>query len=216
MDRTAKAGGTIGSIGVKMTDRINDSDSGGESEMNQRWKESPESPPPASGEDRSSADILAIYDEVASGLLRYAVLCTGDSEHAREVTQEAFLALIRNRGRGVPIPNPRTWLFAAVRRQILRKARRMELEERSQAEVEESLRPAETPDPETLIRRKELRERLYALASPRELEILQLRAEGLKYHEIAGILDITTGTVGSMLNRVLRKVHKEFREEFDR
>ena len=42
--------------------------------------------------------------------------------------------------------------------------------------------------------------------SPRELECLRLRQDGLNYKEIAKVLGIDSGTVGALLARGLKKI----------
>lgn len=56
--------------------------------------------------------------------------------------------------------------------------------------------------------------RLLSLLTPRETEVLLLRLEGLKYHEIAGELDISLNTVGTLLVRSMRKLREAVRPAY--
>jgi DNA-directed RNA polymerase specialized sigma24 family protein len=50
-----------------------------------------------------------------------------------------------------------------------------------------------------------------ALAAPRHqaVQVLQLRAEGLRYREIAEILDVSTTAVGNCVGRAIEKLKAE-------
>jgi RNA polymerase sigma-70 factor (ECF subfamily) len=63
-------------------------------------------------------------------------------------------------------------------------------------------------DPERRYHRTEMARDLTKLLAPRELECVRLRAEGLKYEEIADVLDLRQGTVGATLARAHRKIRR--------
>lgn len=150
-------------------------------------------------------EISQVYREHASGLLRYARTVAKDAEEARDAVQEAFLRYCMERRYGRLIESPRAWLFQVLRNHLLTKWN-------SAAEAREVVSerldaiPGERVDPEALASRlqraREIREQL----TPRELECLRLRAEGLSYAEIGQVLEIRTGTVGAMLSRVTEKL----------
>ena len=64
----------------------------------------------------------------------------------------------------------------------------------------------ELPDLDAPLRAAEVREQMLRLVSSREFEMLQLRAEGFSYVEIARVLSISPGTVASSLARAFRKI----------
>jgi DNA-directed RNA polymerase specialized sigma24 family protein len=149
-------------------------------------------------EDPLPAELLQLYDLHAPQLLRFALL-TQAVESAQEAVQQAFLSLLRER-RGGRVPAPLdSWLLRQVRDLVL-----------------VSPRPGSGPMPrvpnpmerfglatETLRFAWPL---LADLLSPREYEILLMRTAGYSYSQIAVALEISTGTVGSMLTRALRKI----------
>jgi DNA-directed RNA polymerase specialized sigma24 family protein len=53
-----------------------------------------------------------------------------------------------------------------------------------------------------------LKAKLYPDLSPREIECVRLRAEGLRYEEIAGVLGLQSGTVGALLARAHKKIRQ--------
>jgi RNA polymerase sigma factor (sigma-70 family) len=63
-------------------------------------------------------------------------------------------------------------------------------------------------DPEGSLLGKELAASLRVSLTPREMECLQLRMDGLCYREIAEVLRIRPGTVGALLARALRRIQK--------
>lgn len=165
-------------------------------------------------ESRLGEELLALYDASAPGLLRYAGLCTHEAGAAQEAVQQAFLDLLTLWRRGEQTANPREWLYRAVRQYFVTAGAQAALSEEVLLALRMMAREAGEPDFDAPKRQAEVRRKLIRIASPREFEILQLRAEGFSYEEIAGILEIHPGTVASTLSRALRKVRRAFREEY--
>jgi DNA-binding CsgD family transcriptional regulator len=53
---------------------------------------------------------------------------------------------------------------------------------------------------------REINAAAHELLTPRELECLTLRNEGLRYRDIADILEIDSATVGVLLGRAVKKI----------
>lgn len=180
-----------------------------------RDKEEPEGIQLTQSAARLEAKLLAVYDRYAPGLLRYAKACTHEEGAAEEAVQQVFLNLLAAwRAEEAAVRNPKEWLYRGIRQFFVLDEERVE----RQAAAEEGWwrESAETPDVDldAPVRQQEVRKRLARVSSPREYEILQLRAEGFSYEEIAAILEIHPGTVASTLSRALRKVRRAFREDF--
>jgi RNA polymerase sigma-70 factor, ECF subfamily len=165
-------------------------------------------------ESRLETALLELYDAHAAGLLRYATACTHEPGVAEEAVQQAFLDLFSAWRRGEQVEQPREWLYRGIRQFFVRVEQRTDQQERAAEGLRREAEPAGTPDLDAPMRQREVRRRLARISSPREYEILQLRAEGFSYEEIAAILEIHPGTVASTLSRALRKVRREFREDF--
>jgi RNA polymerase sigma-70 factor (ECF subfamily) len=152
-------------------------------------------------------EIRSLYETHALGMLRYALTVSGNREAARDAVQEVFLRFFVARVAGQQILHPRAWLFRVLRNHALdqKKAgfhREVGLD---------SLRntPGLGPSPEMDYSRFEvLRRTLRTTLSPREIECVQLRAEGLRYDEIAAALNLRSGTVGALLARAHKKVRQ--------
>jgi RNA polymerase sigma-70 factor, ECF subfamily len=163
---------------------------------------------------RLEAKILAVYDRYAPGLLRYAKACTHEEGSAEEAVQQVFLNLVAAWRSEAEVQEPKEWLYRGIRQYFVVDEERMERQEvAEEGWRRESAETAEV-DLDAPVRQQEVRKRLARISSPREYEILQLRAEGFSYEEIASILEIHPGTVASTLSRALRKVRRAFREDF--
>ena len=64
------------------------------------------------------------------------------------------------------------------------------------------------PKPDYL--RSELSRRIHIALTPREMQCVQLRAQGLTYEEIAKVMQIRRGTVGAVLTRASKKIREVF------
>jgi RNA polymerase sigma-70 factor, ECF subfamily len=159
------------------------------------------------------AEVLALFDECGAPLLRY-VGAFGVSVHDTEdVVQDVFLSLFRHVQLGRPRTNLRGWLFRVAHNLALKQRLRTK---RRQA-VETADAPAEAagsdngPNPEQQLASLERRQRLLAVfrALPeRDRRCLSLRAEGLRYREIADALGMSLGGVAKSLTRSLTRMVK--------
>ncbi|MFN0102752.1 MAG: sigma-70 family RNA polymerase sigma factor [Bryobacteraceae bacterium] len=50
--------------------------------------------------------------------------------------------------------------------------------------------------------------------SPRQAELLLLRSEGLRYEELAAVLELNPASVGTLLSRAQRAFRKEYEERY--
>ena len=158
-------------------------------------------------------EIIGLFDEFRARLLRYA-LSFGLSVHdGEEIIQEAFLSLHRHLQLGRSRKNLRGWLFRVVHN--------LALKQRHAAQGALLNRPADgrlmekqidlAPNPEEQLaavqRHDHLRAVLQALPE-REQSCLHLRAEGLRYREIADVLGMSLGAVSISLTRSLARLER--------
>ena len=137
-------------------------------------------------------------------LVRYAHRLLRDREAARDVVQDCFVRLCRERPERLD-GRLREWLFAVCRNRsidLLRKAGRMDRLEHD--------RPGNAVEPVAELVRDErvrtLRDCVERLPD-REQEILHLKfAEGLRYKEIAAITGVSVSNVGFLLHRALQEL----------
>ena len=158
------------------------------------------------GRTDPEGEVMRLFDEFRAPLLRYG-LSLGVSVHdAEEVVQETFLALFQYLRQGRPRGNLRGWLFRvthnlALKRSYASRAARdcTEQGEWTQAEPAD---PAPTPEEQIceMQRRRHLLAVVAALPQT-DQSCLRLRAEGLRYREIAAVLGISLGAVSISLAR---------------
>lgn len=149
-------------------------------------------------------EVVCLYEANSAGLFRYAFVLARSREAAQDAVQEVFLRYFIERSAGRAVERPKAWLFQALRNLVfdMLKASRY----RKSVELDEASDQADrSQNPEADCSAGEITRQLWAALSPRELECVRLRAEGLRYEEIAGVLGLRTGTVGALLARVQKK-----------
>jgi RNA polymerase sigma-70 factor (ECF subfamily) len=130
------------------------------------------------------------------------------AEEAQETIQETFLRLHLHLSAGGSRENLRSWVFRVAHNHArnCQKTLRFRVAE----PVPDGADP--TAGPEQLLLEKERMERLHTAMSHlpgMERQCLHLRAEGLRYREIAEVLEIGVTTVADHLERAIRKLAKE-------
>ena len=159
------------------------------------------------------AEVIRLFDEFRSPLLRYA-LSFGLSVHdAEEIIQEVFLSLYLHLQLGRSRRNLRGWLFRVVHnlalKQRLATGKTAQAIQSGVSLMEKQLDPA--PNPEELLAAAQRHDRLRAVlrALPeRDQCCLCLRAEGLRYREIADVLGMSLGAVSISLTRSLARLER--------
>lgn len=151
----------------------------------------------------AASAVTALYQSWYSAMVRFASRLTGNVEIAEEIVQESFLDLHSLLLEGGAVRHHRAWVMRVIRRRVWRLFT-VNPDEQLSHETLDSLGTEEPSDaPQT--HQAELTEFLAAL-TPRETEVVLLRASGLSYSEIGNELELTTGAVGTLLARALRKM----------
>jgi len=153
-------------------------------------------------------EVALMFRQWRTPLLRYLFTLGLPAHDAEEVTQEVFLALFRHLQNGKPRTNLRAWVFRAGHNLGLRARTHSQRSVTLDPQQSDHRDPAPTPEDQVAQsqRRRKLMAVLQALP-PREQACIHLRAEGLKYREIADILGISLGSVAQSMERALRKLH---------
>jgi RNA polymerase sigma-70 factor (ECF subfamily) len=156
-------------------------------------------------------EVMDLFEQLRNPLLRYA-LSFGISMHdAEEVVQEVFLCLFRHLQLRRSRKNLRGWVFrvahnlALKQRYANQRSRDNAASDRTNAEG----RFDPSPDPEEQLSSAQRRSRLMAVvhALPEaDQGCLRLRAEGLRYREIAAVLGMSLGAVSISLTRSLARL----------
>ena len=163
--------------------------------------------------------VMVYFEELRLPVFRYLMRKTHNTGRAEDLTQETFLRLCRHLLDNKPLQNPKAWLFTVANNLVIDFARSdgnaIDLDERNWREIEES-RSAMESDPESLLIQNERLNRFKMAVlnlTPLQRECLHLRAEGLRYREIAELLAISVSTVADAVRRATVKLAREVDSE---
>lgn len=172
---------------------------------------------PSSSASNSDANLTLdqqlaeMYRTNAESLFRYGLLLTHNISLAQDAVQETFLRYCQQRKQG-QLRDDRAWLFRVLRNYILDSQK--SLSSRLSVGLDAaSTYQSTTYSPQEAVEYSEAMKNALRILSPRELQCVQLRAEGFSYKEISSILGIVPGTVGTLLARSAEKIRKELGEE---
>ncbi len=156
--------------------------------------------------------VTALYEAHAIGLVRLAVIMTGDQGSAEDIVQDAFLGLYRRWDRLTDLPQPLAYLRASVLngcRTALRRRSRADRRWQRLSEV-----PSESAEARAL-----LSEEQQAVARAiRDLPDRQREALVLRYYldmseaETAEAMQVSRGTVKSATSRALASIGRRMKE----
>ncbi len=152
-----------------------------------------------------------MFDQFRGRLARYVMAFGLSGQDAEEIVQEVFLSLFRHLQLGKPRHNLRGWIFRVAHNLALkqRHANKRSVEKDSEFETNHTMRVDPEPTPEEKILSMQRRERLLTVLrclSEQDQCCLRLRAEGLRYREIAQVLGISLGSVSASLTRSLTRL----------
>ena len=150
-------------------------------------------------------EIVGLFDLLREPLLRYMASLGLPVADGEEIVQEVFLALFQHLRRGGDRANLRGWVFRVAHNLGLK--RRSRASRVTTVEWEWLCDPAPGPDEQFSKRETERRVRAVLRALPeQDRRCLMLRAEGLRYREIAGTLAMSLGAVSVSLARSLARM----------
>lgn len=164
----------------------------------------------AGNREKLRDEVTALFDRFRAPLLRYLWSFGLPLQDGEEILQEVFLALFQYLERGTPLDNVRGWLFRVAHNLALRRryrSRRDSETHRQSGNDEIVIDPA--PNPEDQLAALQTRERLLAVVEAlpeQDRRCLFLRAEGLRYREIADVLEMSLGAVSLSLARSLARI----------
>lgn len=152
---------------------------------------------------RGDAEYEAAYTRLQPSLYRYLLRLTNDPDLAEDLAQESFVRLL---DQDLPEAEIRPWIFAVATNLVrdsarTRERRRRLLQERGEPGMHE-------PAAEEWLERAEKIASVRAVLdtlSERDRKLLLLREEGFKYAEIAEVIGVVPGSVGTLVARALRR-----------
>jgi RNA polymerase sigma-70 factor (ECF subfamily) len=154
-------------------------------------------------------DTERLFATYHAALVRYLTRRLGDRDWAEDIAQETFVRALRQE----QLVNERSWLFAVASNLVRDEARKDIRRREHLALLAAEAREAHVEGPDVALERAQeagdARRALDALAE-RDRQALLLREEGLDYPEIAEILDIAVGSVGTTLSRARRRLAESY------
>lgn len=160
---------------------------------------------------RIEKEVMGLFDEFRKPLLRYSLSLGLSIQDAEEVNQETFLALFRHLHLDRSRKNLRGWLFRVTHNLALKqRLANQTSRERTAGDAsiaEEHADPA--PGAEEQLSASQRQTRLLAVVKAlpeNDQHCLRLRAEGLRYREIAEVLGMSLGAVSISLTRSLARL----------
>jgi RNA polymerase sigma-70 factor (ECF subfamily) len=153
-----------------------------------------------SGEDDHSA-FESLFYLLNTGLIKFAMMYVHQKEAAEDIVAEVFAQCWMKRRELQDVRNINTYLFVAVKNRSLNYCKRSTLQ---------LVQPEEPPTPEELLEKKELFFRMEQAIEelPQQCRIIfrLVKEEGIKYKEVAEILDISPRTVQTQIFRAMKRL----------
>ena len=156
-------------------------------------------------------EVVVLFEAHRARLLAY-ILAFGISSHdGEEILQEVFLSLFRHLQMGRSRHNLRGWIFRVAHNLALKHRQanqRWQNALEANATASESYAdPSPNPEEHALSVQRQMRLTSVVSALPEQDQwCLRLRAEGLRYREIANVVGISLGSVSISLTRSLARL----------
>lgn len=171
------------------------------------------SEPALSKTERLNQRVTGLYEAHRDSIYRFLLAQGVTPAVAQEVTQDVFVKLFLALRDGVEIQSEQGWLHSVAAKSAVSHWRRERVPvclESDMNSISDRLTSQE-PDPETLAAHsQELRRIADALIRlPKEQRMcIQLRSEGLRYREIARILDVAVSTASAWLATAVERLRR--------
>jgi RNA polymerase sigma-70 factor, ECF subfamily len=165
---------------------------------------------PEDARPRLEEEVVVLFDRFRAPLLRYLLSLGLGIADAEETIQEVFLSLFQHLHLGKSRTNLHGWLFRVAHNLALKRRHQALQDRESRADVGENECAREPgPNPEEQAANSQTQQRLRAVVQAlpeQDRRCLTLRAEGLRYRDIAEILSMSLGAVALSLGRSLARI----------
>ena len=154
-------------------------------------------------------EVTCVFEDAREDVYHYMLTLGLDPGKAQEAAQEVFLRFYLERRKGVEIGKPRAWVFRVAHNLGL-DCRAKERLQPLDAAVEATLEDPRLSIDMALIRDERMAQigEAWKTLSPQQRQCLHLRAEGLRYREIAETMGISISTVREFLTRAVGRLQK--------
>jgi len=156
---------------------------------------------------------MLLFDQMRNRLVRYVLSLGVYSHDGEDIIQEVFLSLFRHLQLGRSRENLRGWVFQVAHNLALKyrngKRRQQATINPDSSLVENHLDPATNPEEQLADIQRQRRLLAIVHALPEQDQwCLYLRAEGLRYREIARALGMSLGAVSNSLGRSMARLER--------
>jgi RNA polymerase sigma factor (sigma-70 family) len=155
--------------------------------------------------------VISVLAEYEQALTRYAAHITGDIERAREVVQDTFLKLCRQKPDQIR-DHLAQWLYTVCRNQaldVIRKEKRMT----GINDVQLNLQPHTGPEISSTLEKTEQFSEVMKILNTlpaNQQEVIRLKFQGdLSYLEISRITSLSVGNVGFLIHTGLKTIREK-------
>jgi RNA polymerase sigma-70 factor (ECF subfamily) len=144
-----------------------------------------------------------IYEAEREHLYAYLLYFGVRPQRAQELVQDSFLKLYRRMEKGEVIESPKAWLYRVAHNLALRDYTREPRFDELAPDLAagEDTRGSDVEQGAIDSQRKAALIQAVRALSPQQRNCLHLRAQGLRYREIAEVVGISTSAVGEFLRR---------------
>lgn len=156
-------------------------------------------------------EVLLLFDRCAPSLLRYLASLGLTADETEDIVQDVFLSLFRHLSLGRSRCHLKGWLFQVAHNQAMKHRGRRQRQRRFACEDEAAIAtyPDPAPNAETQLVEQQRRRRLVSVVNAlpeRDRRCLFLRAEGVRYRDIAATLGISLGGVAKIVARTMARL----------
>jgi RNA polymerase sigma factor, sigma-70 family len=159
-------------------------------------------------------EVEKAFEDARDDVYRYLLTLGLWPPQAQEATQDVFLKLYVALRSGEKIASTRAWIFRVAHNHGLNVRAREDAMEPFDPDLEARIVEKKNNPEEDAIEGEQMLRLNRALAglSAQQRNCLHLRAEGLRYHEIASAIGISSSAVGEFLRRAITRLKKAVHE----
>ena len=161
--------------------------------------------------------VADLYTASRNKVYEYLVTAGCAPDTAQEITQEAFLRLYIALREGKTIEHPKAWVYRVAHNLAFDAAVCFSREAVLSDALVATLASRDQGAERTLLEREWLEgfQSEFQNLSKQQRICLELRAQGLRYREIADVLGIRTSTVGEFLSRAITRLKKWNKDRYE-
>jgi RNA polymerase sigma-70 factor (family 1) len=160
-----------------------------------------------------------LFDTYARKLIYFVFALVKSKEVAQEIVDEVFIRLWKNRENAPGIRNIKVYLYSAVKNAALNHISRKAFEQITQPfnDIDILISDEQLPDRQMITAElfNEIHEAVNALPPRCKMIFKLVREDGLKYKEVADILNISQNTVDAQMVIAVKRIREKISAHLD-